>query len=154
MCHGNIHDHKAGKGVAIARQKKRRELNTTKHEGRDQTIGVEKPELEERYHEIIKNQEKADENAKAEAEEVEGTFTQLMVNDDVETTGEAGEAHPEFHTLNEEAGHIVLHVEHVEHDMDDDIGERTMTGREGTESTESKREDANGDRRYDRNRIS
>ena len=29
--------------------------------------------------------------------------------------------------MNEEAGHIVLHTKHVEHDMDDDTGERTKT---------------------------
>ena len=50
-----------------------------------------------------------------------------MVNDGVETTGTAGEGHPGFHRVNEEAGHIVLRVEHVEHDMFDDMGERTMT---------------------------
>ena len=84
--------------------------------------------------------EAKNENAEAEAEEVEGTSTEIMVNDGVETTGETGEGHPEFHTVNEEAGHIVLHVEHADHDMDDDMGERTMTnitneetGREGTE---------------------
>ena len=71
-----------------------------------------------------------------------------MVNDGVETTGETGEGHPGFCTVNEEAGHIVLHVEHVE----DDMGERTMTTitneeirREGTDSTEFKREDTNGE---------
>ena len=54
--------------------------------------------------------------------------------------------------MNEEAGHIVLHVKHVEHDMDDDMSKRMMTdttneetGREGTELTESKREDAYGE---------
>ena len=50
------------------------------------------------------------ENAEAESEEVEGTFTEIIVNDDVETTGVASEGHLEFHTVNEEAGHIVLHV--------------------------------------------
>ena len=29
--------------------------------------------------------------------------------------------------MHEEAGHIVFHTEHVEHDMDDDTGERTKT---------------------------
>ena len=43
-----------------------------------------------------------------EAEEVEGTCAGTMVNDGVETTGEAGERHPGLHTVNEEAGHIVL----------------------------------------------
>ena len=71
-----------------------------------------------------------------------------MVNDGVETTGETGEGHPGFCTVNEEAGHIVLRVEHVEHDM----GKRTMTtitneetGREVTDSTECKRDDTNGE---------
>ena len=50
-----------------------------------------------------------------------------MVNDCVETTGEAGGRHPGLHTVNEEAGHIVFHTEHVEHDMNDDTGERTKT---------------------------
>ena len=64
-----------------------------------------------------------------------------MVNNGVETTGETGEGHP----VNEEAGHIVLHIEH-------DMGERTRTtitketGREGTDLTEFKREDTNGKR--------
>ena len=87
--------------------------------------------------------EAKNENAEAEAE-VEGTFTEIMVNDGVETTGETGEGHPGSCTVNEEAGHIVLRVEHVGHDM----GERTMTtvtnegtGRGGTDSTEFKRED-------------
>ena len=31
----------------------------------------------------------------------------------------------QLHTVNEEAGHIVFHTEHVEHDMNDDTGERT-----------------------------
>ena len=50
-----------------------------------------------------------------------------MVNDGVETTGEAGGRHSGLHTVNEEAGHIVFHTEHVEHDMNDDTGERTKT---------------------------
>ena len=50
-----------------------------------------------------------------------------MMNDSVETTGEAGGRHPEPHTVNEEAGHIVFHTEHVEHDMNDDTVERTPT---------------------------
>ena len=48
----------------------------------------------------------------------------------VETTGESGgrhPGHPGLHTVNEEAGHIVFHTEHVEHDMNDDTGERTKT---------------------------
>ena len=49
-----------------------------------------------------------------------------MVNDSVETTGKAGEGHLGFHTVSEEAGHV-LRVEHVEHDMNDDMGERMMT---------------------------
>ena len=71
--------------------------------------------------------EAKNENTEAEAEEVEGTCTGIMVNDGVETTGKAGEGHPGFHTVNEEAGHTVLSVEHVEHDMNDDTGERTKT---------------------------
>ena len=63
----------------------------------------------------------------AEAEEVEGTCTGTMMNDGVETTGEAGGRHPGLHTVNEEAGHIVFHTDHVEHDMNDDTGERTQT---------------------------
>ena len=65
------------------------------------------------------------ENIEAEAEEVDGTFAGTMVNDGVETTGEAGGRHPGMHTVNEEAGRI--HTEHVEHDMNDDTGERTKT---------------------------
>ena len=49
------------------------------------------------------------------------------MNDGVETTGEASERHPGLHTVNEEASHIVLHMEHVEHDMNDDTGEKTKT---------------------------
>ena len=64
---------------------------------------------------------------KADIEEVEGTCTEIMVNDSVETTGKAGEGHPGFHSERREAGHIVRRVEHVEHDMTDDMGERTMT---------------------------
>ena len=142
-------------------------------------IGVEKPQLG-KYQEVIEKFEKKpptqekqqrmqkvnmqkrkqkmrmqkrkqkNENAEAEAEEIQGTFKEIMVNDGVETTVETCEGHPGFHTMNEEAGRILLHVEHVEHDMGDDMGERTMTtitneetGREGTESTESKREDTN-----------
>ena len=45
-----------------------------------------------------------------------------MVSNDVETAGETGEGHPGHRTVNEEAGHIVLHVEQVNHDM----GVRTM----------------------------
>ena len=37
----------------------------------------------------------------------------------------AGERHPGLHAVNEEGGHIVSHTEHVEHDMNDDTGERT-----------------------------
>ena len=61
------------------------------------------------------------------------------MNDSVETTGEAGGRHLGLHTVNEEVGHIVLRVEHVEHDMNDDMGERTMnnaTNADG-EQTES-----------------
>ena len=50
-----------------------------------------------------------------------------MVHDGVETTGEAGGRHPGLHTVNEETCHIVLNTEHVEHDMNDDTGERTKT---------------------------
>ena len=49
------------------------------------------------------------------------------MNDLVETTGEAGGRHPGLYTVNEEAGHIVFHTEHVEHDMNDDTDERTKT---------------------------
>ena len=66
----------------------------------------------------------------------------------MEAAGETGEGHPGHRTLDEEAGHIVLHDEHVEHDM----GVRTMTAitneetcRQGTDSTEFKREDTNGE---------
>ena len=66
-------------------------------------------------------------NTETEAEEVEEACTGIMVNDGVETTGKAGEGHSGLHTVDEEAGHIVLRVEHVEHDTNDDMGERTMT---------------------------
>ena len=141
-------------------------------------IEVEKPELEKRYQEIIdfflktadtKNAaaqaesenaeaqakhenaaaEAKSENTEAEAEEVEGTCTGTMVNDGVETTGEAGERHPGLHTVNEEPGHIVLHTEHVEHDMNDDTGERTITMHSTTnangEHTESVIENENAE---------
>ena len=75
----------------------------------------------------MQQQKQKNENTEAETEEVEGTCTGTMVNDGVETTGEAGERRHGLHTVNEEAGHIVLHIEHVEHDMNDDTGERTKT---------------------------
>ena len=96
--------------------------------GTGKNIEVEKVELEKRYQEIMekknaatkkaaaqaesenaeaqsKNNENAaaeakNENTEAEAEEVEGTCTGTMVNDSVETTGEAGERHPGLHTVN------------------------------------------------------
>ena len=52
------------------------------------------------------------------------------MNDSVETAGAAGGRHPGhlgLHTVNEEAGHIVFHTGHVEHDVNDDTGERTQT---------------------------
>ena len=55
------------------------------------------------------------ENTEAEAEEVERMCTGTMMNDSVETAGEAGgrhPGHPGLHTVNEEAGHIVFHTEH------------------------------------------
>ena len=134
-----------------SRCKTKEKFDTTRHEGRDQTdrnIGVENPELEKRYqavnekiqknrrhkkkqqrkqkHENAETQAK-NENAEGEAEEAEGTCTGTMVNDGVETTGEAGGRHSGLHTVNEEAGHIVFHTEHVEHDMNDDTGGRTKT---------------------------
>ena len=74
------------------------------------------------------------ENTEAAAEEVEGTCTGTMVNDGVETTGEVGGRHPGLHTVNEEAGHIVSNTEHVEHDMNDDTGERTKTMHNGEQT--------------------
>ena len=68
------------------------------------------------------------EDAEAETEEVERMCTGTMMNDSVETVGEAGgrhPGHPRLHTVNEEAGHIVFRTDHVEHDMNDDTGERT-----------------------------
>ena len=47
------------------------------------------------------------ENAKAEAEGVEGTSTETMLNDVVEAAGGTGEEHSERSTVNEESGHIV-----------------------------------------------
>ena len=67
------------------------------------------------------------ENAEAEEEEVE---RMCKMNNSVETAGEAGGRHPQhpgLHTVYEEASHIVFHTEHVEHDMNDDTGERTKT---------------------------
>ena len=90
-------------------------------------IEVEKRELEKRYQEIIEKKKKTppqkkqqrkqkakmqkhqqimrmqqaeakSENTEAEAEKVEGTCTGTMVNDGVETTGEAGGRHPGLHT--------------------------------------------------------
>ena len=51
-----------------------------------------------------------------------------MMNDSMETAGEAGgrhPGHPGLHTVYEEARHIVFHTEHVDHDMNDNTGERT-----------------------------
>ena len=53
------------------------------------------------------------ENAEAEAEEVEGTSTEIMLNDDVETTGGTDEEHPELSTVNEESDHIVDEEHHA-----------------------------------------
>ena len=79
------------------------------------------------------------ENTEAEAEEVEGTCTGTMVSNVVETTGEAGGRHPGLHTVNEEAGHIVLNTEHVQHDeivIENENAEAEAEGVEGT-STET-----------------
>ena len=117
-------------------------------------IEVEKPQLEKRYQEIIeKTKEKSrhkksssairkrrcrstskkmrmqqqkqkvkilEWNQKKSKERAQGT----LMNDGVEMTGEAGGRHPGRHTVNEEACHIVFHTEHVEHDMNDDTGNR------------------------------
>ena len=42
--------------------------------------------------------------------------------------------------MNEEAGHIALHTEHVEHDMNDDTGERTKTMHNTTNTNGEKTE--------------
>ena len=62
----------------------------------------------------------------------------------MDATGETGEGHLGISTANEEAGHTAFRVEHVGHDM----GERTTTtstneetSREGTDSTESGRDE-------------
>ena len=47
---------------------------------------------------------------------------------------------PGLHTVNEEAGHIVLHIEHVEHDLNDDTGERTKTMHNTTNANEEQTE--------------
>ena len=47
------------------------------------------------------------ENAEAEAEGVEGTSTETMLNDSVEAAGGTGEEHSERSTVSEESGHIV-----------------------------------------------
>ena len=66
----------------------------------------------------------------------------------MEAAGETGEGHPGHRTVNDKACHIVLNVEHVEHDMD----ERTKTAilneetcREGEATMEYKRDDTNGE---------
>ena len=68
----------------------------------------------------------------------------------MEAAGGTGEGHPGHRTVNEESGHVVLNVEHVEHDMD----ERTKTAilneetcRAGEAMMEYKREDTNGEQR-------
>ena len=94
--------------------------------------------------------ETKNESAEAEAEEVEGTSIEISLNDGVEATEETGEEHPGFSTANEETGHIVLRVEHVGHDLCERSTVTTatstndVTGRESTDSRESKREDTNG----------
>ena len=47
------------------------------------------------------------ENAEAEAEGVEGTSTETMLNDAVEAAGGTGEEHSELSMVNEESDHIV-----------------------------------------------
>ena len=53
------------------------------------------------------------ENAEAEAEEVEGTSTEIMLNVGVDATGGTGEEHPELRTVNEESDHIVGEEHHA-----------------------------------------
>ena len=53
------------------------------------------------------------ENAEAEAERVEGTSTETMLNDAVEAAGGTGEEHSDPSTVNEESGHIVGEEHHV-----------------------------------------
>ena len=53
------------------------------------------------------------ENAEAEAEGVEGTSTETMLNDAVEAAGGTGEGHSERSTVNEESGHIEGEEDHA-----------------------------------------
>ena len=61
-----------------------------------------------------------------------------MMNDGVETTGEAGGRHPGLHTVYEEAVHIVFYTEHVEHDINGDTGERMKTMHNTTNAKENR----------------
>ena len=82
------------------------------------------------------------ENAEAEAKEAVGEFSEIKVRNDVEAAGGTGEGHPGHRTVNEEAGHIVIHVEHVEHGMDERTESATLneeTCREGEATMEYKR---------------
>ena len=83
----------------------------------------------------------------AEAKEADGELSEIEVKNDVETAGETDEEHPGHRTANEDAGSIVLHVGHVEHDMN----VRMMTAisneetcREGEATVEYKREETIG----------
>ena len=53
------------------------------------------------------------ENAEAEAEGVEGTSTETMLNDAVEAAVETGEEHSDPSTVNEGSGHIVGEEHHA-----------------------------------------
>ena len=134
MCHGNFHDHherdQTGKNIEVEKlelekyqkiiEKIKRETAATKKAAQAENENAEAKAKNDNAAAEAKS-----ENTEAEAEEVEGTRTGTMMNDGAETTGEAGGRHLGLHTVNEEAGHIVFYTEHVEHDMNDDTGERT-----------------------------
>ena len=77
------------------------------------------------------------ENAETKSGEVERVCTGSMMNGSVEMANEAGGRHRGLHNVNEEAGHIVFHTEHVEHDMNDgpDGNEKKEAESKGIEST-------------------
>ena len=122
--------------------------DTIKHEARDYTgknIEVEELELEKNIKKSSNKSKKGRHKKRSSARrkrKCRGTCQKTRmqqqekkVNDGVETTGEAGGKHPGLHTVNEEAGHIVLHTERVEHDMNYETGKRTKTMHNTTSAT-------------------
>ena len=103
VCHGNIHDPCSEKGWP-SRKKKTSSIQQNKTKG----IKLEKA-LETRS---LSSSTSKSENSEAEAKEADGEFSEIKVKNDVEAAGDTDEGLPGHRTVNEEAGNIVLLVEH------------------------------------------